>query len=253
LTPKEVVRLAAELELSTIALTDHETTAGLAEAQATASENSLTVLTGIEVGTETDDGPVDILGYCFAVEHEGLQEMLSRLRKGRHQRAQAMVAKLGQIGVNVELERVLAFAEGGVIGRPHVARALLEAGHVNRIGEAFERWIGHKGPAYVPREKLAPQGAIELINQAGGLASLAHPVRSDKVSLVSALVEAGLGGLEVYYPEHSRADKKRLLRLCKRYDLIPTGGSDFHGLSLHGTAKLGSVAVPPEIIERLPC
>jgi predicted metal-dependent phosphoesterase TrpH len=253
LTPAEVVRLAVELGLSTIALTDHETTAGLSEAQTAAASHDLRVLSGIELGTETEAGLVDILGYCFEPEHGGLQAALVRLREGRQQRARAMVEKLRQLDVPLTWERVQALAGDSVIGRPHVARALLEAGHVSSLGEAFERWISSQGPAYVPRPRLSPQEAITLIREAGGLAVLAHPVRSEKTTLVPALAEVGLGGLEVYYPEHNRADVKHLLRLCRRYNLIPTGGSDFHGLSLDGTAQLGSVAVPPETVERLPC
>jgi predicted metal-dependent phosphoesterase TrpH len=130
---------------------------------------------------------------------------------------------------------------------------VLEAGYVGSLGEVFDRWIDNDGPAYVSRFRLSPEAAIALIHEAGGVAVLAHPGASGNASLVPALVEAGLSGLEVYYPEHSRADVKRLLRLCRRYDLIPTGGSDFHGLSPDGSAQLGSVLVLPEAVERLPC
>lgn len=253
LSPAEVVRLAADLGLTAIALTDHETTAGLPEAQAMAAQFGLTVLPGVEIGTETDDGPVDILGYCFDPGHAGLQAALTRLRDGRDERAQEMVGKLNELGIPLTWDEVRDVAGHSVVGRPHVARALVRAGHIAQIGEAFERWIGAKGPAYVARLRITPQEAIALVNDAGGLASLAHPIRSSVLDSLPALVEAGLGGLEVYYPQHTRKDVKRLLRLCKRHNLVPTGGSDFHGLALDGTSTLGSVAVPPDSVERLPC
>lgn len=254
----EVVRLAAELGVTTLALTDHETTAGLSEAQAEAARltdagDSVRVLPGIELGSDTDDGPVDILGYCFDVQNEGLQTRLVALREGRVERARQMVEKLGELGVPVTWDRVRELAGNSVIGRPHIAHGLLDAGHVDTLTEAFERWIGSQAPAYVARERLTPEEAIRLVRGAGGVPVLAHPVRSRMVSHIPALAEVGLGGLEVYYPHRTRPDRRRLLRLCKLYDLVATGGSDFHGLVMGSTAPLGSVHVPPGSLTRLGC
>jgi predicted metal-dependent phosphoesterase TrpH len=252
-TPAEVVRLAVELGLSTIALTDHDTTAGLPEAQSTAAEYDLKVLNGIELSSESDVGEVHILGYCIDPDHAGLQSMLRKLRDARVDRARRMVDKLRELGVIITWERVQALAGEGAIGRPHVARALKEAGHVRTLGEAFDRWIANDGPAYVPRFRLTPEAAIALIREAGGVAVLAHPALSGNLSLVPQLVEAGMSGLEVYYPEHSPSDQEKLLGLCEQYGLFPTGGSDFHGLAHDGHAPMASVPVPPEVVEYLPC
>lgn len=251
LSPAELVTLAVELRMTHIAITDHETTAGLAEAQSAAAAHGLTVLPGLELGTEGDAGHMDLLGYCFDVENAALQDMLTRLRAARVVRAQEMVDKLNKLDATITLEQVQAASNGGAIGRPHVARALLNAGHVNSITEAFERWIGGKGPAYVARFRLEPAEGIRLIREAGGIVGVAHPVRSGKVKQIPALVEAGLNALEVWYPHHSRRDVKKLLRLTGKYGLIPTGGSDFHGPSLDGTISMGSVPLPLDVIDRL--
>jgi predicted metal-dependent phosphoesterase TrpH len=252
-TPAEVVRLAVELGLSAIALTDHDTTAGLPEARSAAAGTGLKVLDGIELSSESDVGEVHVLGYCIDLAHAGLQSMLSRLRDARVDRARQMVDKLRELGVVITWERVQAFAGEGAVGRPHVAMALQEAGRVRTLGEAFDRWIANDGPAYVPRFRLTPEEAIALIREAGGLAVLAHPALSNNLSLVPQLAGAGLSGLEVYYPDHSPSDREKLLGLCQQYGLFPTGGSDFHGLTHDGHAPMASVAVPPEVVERLPC
>ena len=251
MSPAEVVRLAAKLGVETIALTDHDTTAGLAAAQEAAAEYGVTVLNGIELSSQGEGGGVDFLGYGFDAESALLRDKLAELREGRVERAREMVGKLNSLGVAMEWEQVKRQAGDGAIGRPHVAWALLEAGQVGSVTEAFERWIGGSGPAYVPRRRFTAQEVIALLREAGGVAVLAHAARSNTMGLVPELVEMGLEGLEVYYPGHSRKQVRRLLRLCGKHELGASGGSDFHGMSLDGTASLGGTFVPAEKVEWL--
>jgi predicted metal-dependent phosphoesterase TrpH len=173
------------------------------------------------------------------------------MRDARLNRAYTMLQRLEDLGMPLDWEDIAALAQGQSVGRPHVARALLNRGYVDSIQEAFDRYVARGKPAYVPRLRLTPAEVIEGIHAAGGVAVLAHPAHSGAVDLIPELVSLGIQGLEVYYPRHSRSDVRQLLVLCQRYDLIATGGSDFHAADHEEGAPLGSIFVPKECVEAL--
>jgi predicted metal-dependent phosphoesterase TrpH len=253
LTPEELVARAASQGIKVLAITDHDTTEGIPPALVEAKRWDITVVPGVEVSTISGRQEIHLLGYFVALDNPELQALLARTREARRERAQKMLVRLANLGLPVEWERVLEFSGGsGSIGRPHVAATLLEAGHVTSYDEAFNLWIGRDCPAYVERYKLSPEEAIRLIRGSGGLAVLAHPYiyrreGACKSSLelgrwLPRLREAGLSGIEVYYPNYPRRASRKLLVMAAQYRLLITGGSDFHG-SVLGNG-LGSVAVP---------
>ncbi len=251
-TPSEVVHLALERGLDVIALTDHDTLGGVAEAQRAADGTGLEVIAGIEVSSEGEWGNLHILGYYVDLENGPLQKMMQAMRDSRLGRARKMVRRLGGMGMPLEWEDVRALASGGSVGRPHVARALVNRGHVATIQEAFDRFLADDGPAYVPRLKLTPAEVIQAIIGAGGVASLAHPGHYwTALELLPEFVGYGLCGLEVYYPDHSPDEIEALLTLCREHGLLATGGSDFHGPGFGEGAPLGSVYVPLECVQQL--
>jgi predicted metal-dependent phosphoesterase TrpH len=252
LTPSEVVRLAQDLGLTAIALTDHDTTAGVSEAEE-AANGSLEIIPGIEINSEGDWGDLHFLGYYIDPQDAHLQELLEAVRDARVGRARAMVLQLNRMGMRLEWERVRAFAVGESVGRPHVARALVEGGYVRNVQEAFDRFIGNDGPAYVPRLRLMPAETIRAILEAGGIPVIAHPAYSGQmaVSRIPEFAEYGLRGVEVFYPGHTDQEVAMLQALCQKHDLLVTGGSDFHGPSLGEGSALGSIFVPPECLDRL--
>jgi len=251
--PAEVVALARRHRLDAIALTDHDTTAGLPEALAAAADSGLLVLPGVELAAVQPDGEtIDLLGYGMDIADSALQTRLRELREARQNRAGRIVARLATLGLPIPLERVLALAGGGAVARPHIAQALLEAGYVGSRKEAFDRYIGNDGPAYVPHFQMPVEEAIALIHAAGGVAALAHPVRvRDYAARLGPWVDAGLDGLEVYYPDHTPVFTRDARGNARRYGLIMTGGSDFHGAGTDGAITLGSQRVPPACVEQI--
>lgn len=255
--PAEVVRRAAASGVRIMALSDHDTLAGVAEAEARGAELGVRVIPATELNTESEHGDIHVLGYFLDPADAALEQRLRWLRDNRGRRIELMVEKLAQSGHPVRLERVREIAQGGSLGRPHLAQALFEAGHVPSYDAAFETLIAKGSPAYVERVGLAPLEAVRLVREHGGVPAIAHPrtVR-DLEAFLPRLVEAGLSGIEAYYssgdPEvdHSPAHTAHFLDLASRYDLVPTGGSDFHGRGAHGTA-LGGVYVPARSIAAL--
>lgn len=251
LTPVALVKLAVEIGLEAIAITDHDTTDGVATAQA-AAPAGFRVIPGVELSAEDANGDVHMLGYYLDTEHEVFQRRLEEFRIRRYHRAQAMVDKLATLGVHLDWERVEAQANGGAIGRPHIARAMMEAGYVASVKEAFDRYISNDGPGYVSRQRLSPEESIEMIHMAGGVAVLAHPVFvADYAAMIERLRPAGLDGIEVVYPNHTPELETELRAIAQRDGLLISGGSDFHGLNIPGKAMLGSVNAPPGSLEAL--
>lgn len=250
LRPAEVVRLAQARGLRTIALTDHDTTDGLSEAIETGRQIGLEVIGGFEINSETDLGHLDFLAYGCDPANAALQNQLLEIRDARVGRAKGMVRKLAELGVPVAWERVLHYAgDAKSIARPHVARALVEAGHVASTQEAFDRYLNDDGPAYVHRLELKPKEVIDVIHQAGGVIVLAHPAHAGTTHLIPQLAALGLDGVEVYYFDHTDAQKAELLALAGQHNLLVTGGSDFHGDGTH--AELGAVPVPDDVAIKL--
>jgi hypothetical protein len=253
LTPEEVVRIAAKQGLSVISITDHDSLAGIEPAiLAAESVPSLRVIPGLEINTDTPNDEVHILGYFIDYRNKGLNQTLERLRDSREARALKIVAKLGELGIDIAWHRVLELARGGSVGRPHIAQAILERGYIPSFQEAFIKYIGRQGPAYVKREMLSPQEAAKLVVKAGGLPVLAHPANIDYLEeLLVELKQAGLVGLEAYYDGYHRKMIDGLVSLAAKHGLITSGGSDFHGLGGDNEALLGGIDVPFHCAERL--
>ncbi len=259
LSPTELVARAARLGVEVLAITDHDTTEGLAEAQEAALRHQITLVPGVEISTVCGREEIHLLGFFVDPECSELQSLLSRTREARKERAFRMLERLSNLGLPLEWQRVLDLSGGGSIGRPHVAATMLEAGYVRSFDEAFSLWIGRGCPAYVERYKLTPEDAIDLVRQSGGVAVLAHPYIFDRSQAMKKgldlkhwlprLREAGLCGIEAYYANYSRRTSRRLLSLAIRYGLLVTGGSDFHGGPLG--VGLGGVAVPWAVWEGL--
>ncbi|HEY3902813.1 MAG TPA: PHP domain-containing protein [Streptosporangiaceae bacterium] len=232
--PAEVMRRAAAAGLDAIALTDHDTSAGIAEA-AQALPPGLRLVPGMELSCRRDGHSVHMLAYLFDPANDELAAELDRITQARVERAQAMVARLADLGTGVTWEQVSSIAAGAVIGRPHIARAMVAAGAVNSVEEAFTPdWIGTGGRAHVRRYALDPVRAIRLVAAAGGVCALAHPLAQRRgwlvpEDLISELAEAGLAGLEVAHPDHDLGERFVLAGLADRLGLAATGGSDDHG------------------------
>jgi predicted metal-dependent phosphoesterase TrpH len=253
LTPSEVVREAAKKGLSFIALTDHDTVDGINQAQETAkSFPGLKVVPGVEISTDTPDGEVHVLGYFIEHNDPEFGNTLEKFKNSRLRRAQGMVAKLENLGIHIDWQRVQEIAGSSAIGRPHIAQAMLEKRYIGSFKEAFTEYIGRDGPAYVEREKMTPAEAVAIIVKAGGLAVLAHPLTAgEPEALTEELKAAGLAGIEAYYDGYSDEEIKRLVGLAKKHKLIATGGSDYHGIEPDNETAIGGADVPIESAEQL--
>jgi len=250
LTPSELVQLALSKNLCVIALTDHDTTDGVQEALEAARGTRLTIIPGVEISTDVPGNhELHILGYYVDHTHGPLQQRLQALRESRLDRARRMVDLLAQAGYPLPWHQLLDLAGPGSIGRPHIAQAMVEARYVSSVESAFQHYLGRGGLAYVERAKLRPREAVELVLAAGGAPVLAHPSRV--IEHLPDLVRAGLVGLEVYYNGYEEAEKQFLARLAQKHNLIPTGGSDFHGPGITSASEPGRLDIPYESVERL--
>lgn len=237
LSPTDLVHLAASLGLSALAVTDHDTIGGLAEAQVAATAVGLELVPGVELSVEDEAGRFHLLGYLFDPNNKEFAETLSRIRVSRAARNEQMAQKMAELGLPVTMDdvRAEAGAEADVIARPHFAQALIKKGIVHSVKEAFDKYLATGKPLYQPKEVLTPKQAIALIHQAGGVAIMAHPglvplSEESMVTRVESLArEAGLDGLEAFYSQHSSTETARFLVLAERNGLLVTGGSDFHG------------------------
>jgi predicted metal-dependent phosphoesterase TrpH len=251
--PSEVVRRAAALGFAVIALTDHDTMEGVAEAAGAADALGLELIPACELSTlDADDRQIDLLAYGVSTSHAGFHALLARVRGGRLGRAFAMVQRLNELGFPVSWDRVQEIAGSENVGRPHVARAMVEAGVVRDVKSAFtEAFIADGGRCYVQRVKISPEEAIRSIHAAAGVAVAAHPGRTGlDDGEVASLAAAGLDGLEVHYPRHRPAEVARFERLAAEHELLVTGGSDDHG-SINEGRLMGRVRLPYPFVERL--
>lgn len=255
-TPRQMVQLAVERGLTTVALTDHDSVNGLDDAFSAGDELGVEIVPGIEFSTIYEGNGVHVLCYFMDPENPDLAAELQRLREDRYTRGERMVAKLQELGYSISFERVREIAEGGNIVRPHVAQALVEAGVVPTLKEAFsDELIGSGGRAYVEKHALHPLGALELIHRAGGACVLAHPgtFRETKpvpATLIDELAEAGLDGIEASHPEHTPEVEAEYVQTALRLGLIWTGSSDCHG-DRYDPVRLGMRTTAPEQLERL--
>ena len=253
LTPKELINLVARKGLRVVAVTDHDSTEGLDEAlEAAKAFPQLTVIPGIELSTDIPGDEIHVLAYFVRHKDEELLATLRKFRQGRLERGKGMVEKLREMGLDIEWQRVQEIAGDGAVGRPHVALALMEKGYVSQTNEAFEKYIGRNGPAYVEREKLTPVEAVETITSWGGVAVLAHPAQLlDLDDNLEELKAAGLVGMEVYYAQYSEERIQELADTAARHGLLPCGGSDYHALDNPGERLPGTMGPPLEVVERL--
>jgi hypothetical protein len=243
-SPADVIREAKRVGLSAIALTDHDTLDGIAEATAVGAELGVRVVAGVELSAVEGDVETHILGLHLSDTRE-MEAKLVELREMRRSRAERIVVRLNELGVRVELSAVLEQAAGGAIGRPHVARAMIAEGWAVDFRDAFDRYLGNGKPAYVGKDRLAIVDAIGLIHRAGGLAILAHPSHSGTRERIASLVAQGMDGVEVKHPSHSSEDVLRLTALVAHFSLVPSGGSDWHGAA-EGPRTLGMMHVPAD-------
>lgn len=253
-TPEGLVAEAAATGVRIMAVTDHDTTAGVAAAQAAAREAGVTCHVGIEI-TSVDAGrDVHVLGYGFDPAHPELTGFLTTQRLDRKRRLEAIGVRLAQLGVPVDLEHAMVDAgrqPGRALGRPMAAAALVAAGHVADFREAFDRYLGEGKPAFIERIGPSPSEVAALISRAGGVASLAHPGKAGRDYLIAGLAEAGLPAIEVYHPDHDATDTARYQQMAQSLGLLMTGGSDFHGVGSTREFAFGVVNLPSADYARL--
>ena len=248
-SPVDIVREALAHRLACVAVTDHDTLDGVLPTQEAAHGFDLEILPGIELSCEWQEKDIHILAYLMDQGNERLTRQLARFREARVERIYKMVQKLQELGIrDITAEEVLRQAGSDSVGRPHLASLLVEKGVVHDMRTAFDRYLAEDRPAYVSKYKQTPFEAIELIHQAGGIAVLAHPVMTRVDELIAAFAEAGLDGLEVYYPHSTINIISHYEGIAAKHDMIMTGGSDAHGED-RSHAQIGYIQVPYELVE----
>jgi len=252
-SPSDNVRLAREIGLAAVALTDHDTTAGLEEALEEGARLGIRVVPGIELGTMQDGVEIHVLGYFLDWRDARFQERLHSQRNARSRRNAMIIERLNELGMPITLEEVERAAAGGTVGRAHIAEVLIERGYVSSFAEAFERFIGNKGAAYVRVPRPTPREAVEWIHEAGGAAVIAHPGLYGRDDLVEALLGAGADGVEAYHSDHGPEDEARYAAMAAEFGVMVTGGSDYHGVRggkvFHG--PMGGRTVDAAVVDLL--
>ena len=251
LTPTELVERLATTSLKIVAITDHDSTDGIDETlECAASISDIKIIPGIELGTEEGISDVHVLGYFIDYNDRELQITLKNFREGRVVAARCTVEKLATLGIDVSWKRVQELASGAV-GRPHIARAMVERGYVEDVPEAFDRYLGSNGVANIPRKKLSPSDGLEIIHRAGGVGVVAHPRTVQRLgTMVKKMAGDGLAGIEVYAEKYGDRERSRYMSLANRFDLVKCGGSDYHAFGTDNEVIPGSSG-PPEDTPRL--
>jgi predicted metal-dependent phosphoesterase TrpH len=249
-TPEELIAQAAKHKLSAIALTDHDTVEGCERADIACKAAGIEFIAGTELTAEQDDNEIHILGYFLDTHNPKLLSEIAKFQAVRQQRIHEIVACLNKLNVPLKAEDVFALANCRSPGRPHVARAMIKAGLVSHLDEAFERFLKKNRPAWVPKARMSAQIAIDLIHQAEGLAVMAHPGLNHSDEVIPDLVEAGLDGIECFHTKHSNATSEHYLEIASKHNLLVTGGSDCHGMS-KGKPLIGGVKLPYEHVARM--
>jgi predicted metal-dependent phosphoesterase TrpH len=252
LNPSQLVELAASKGLTAISLTDHDTLTGIPMALESGSRHAVDVITGVEISAEYEPGMLHILGY-FPVFPDGMEVDLARVQAARRERIPRIVRKLNDLGVMLTEEDIIELAGEAQIGRPHIAKVLLNEGYVSSFDEAFDEYLGKGKKAYVPKEKMTCEKAIGLIRNYRGLPVLAHPYTlhledADLKSFIKELRQWGLVGIEVYYPDHTPDDTTRYLHMAQEFGLLITGGTDFHGAD-RKTVSLGDHGIDSTLLK----
>ena len=251
LGPAELVREAVRRGVRVLAVTDHDSTEGLAEAMAEAARHPpLQIVPGIEINCDIEGAEIHILGYCMAYETPWFQDFCHRQREERRARVHRMADRLAELGMPIDPEAVFAIVREGSAGRPHVAQVMLARGYVKTVREAFDKYLGSGKPAHVPRVKLTPADAVRLIRKAGGVPVIAHPGLADRDELIPDLVAAGLWGSSPTTPSTRRRRRPVTCKCAGIWGLVPTGGSDFHGPRVRA-GSLGVPSIPMVVWEEL--
>ncbi len=248
LPPERVIEAAESCGLAALALTDHDTIDGVRPAREAAERAGIRVIAGVELSAYDQEHEVHLLALHLS-QLGPLEKRLTDLRLSRHARAGRIVDRLNELGIALTLDEVLLQSNGGAVGRPHVARAMIARGVVVDFRDAFNRYLGAKGSAFVPKDRLSVQDAIAIAHEAGAIAIWAHPGDGGRRERLEPLVAAGLDGVEVRHPSHSSEDTKRLQALTDFFGLVPSGGSDWHG-AMDGPRRLGMMNVPIDWLEK---
>ncbi len=254
-SPSQVVAMAAGLGLSAIAITDHDTVSGIAEAVSAGESYGIQVISGIEISTDYMDRDVHMLGYFIDPDSPGLEPVLNWSVREKQLRNQKIVSALNSAGYNIDLEKITASHPATIIGRPHIAAEMMAMGYVSSMGECFEKYLGEGQPFYIPRQRLKFTDAIAFIIRSGGKAVLAHPLqyrfsRQATEDMVRLARDNGCRGIEVYYTGYTQSDRDHLLDLAQRYGLVATGGSDYHGDN-KPEISIGQAMAPYNAVEQL--
>lgn len=252
LTPADLVGLASAQQVRTLAITDHDSVAGLAEGIATGNALGVEIVPGVEISSNDGDSEIHMLGYFVDPQSPVLIRHLQWCQVTRLERVEKICQQLSRAGLPLSTDDVLQYSGTGSVGRPHVALAMIQKGYVGSIGEAFARYLGRGKPGFVQRENVTPVAAVGIIQSSGGAAVLAHPyATSAALEALPGLIEAGLAGLEAWYGEYDQRTRERLASLAADLGLIATGGSDFHGVGFKEGRMLGCVTVSHDVVDRL--
>lgn len=249
-TPAQVLELAALKGVQALSITDHDSVGAYPQAIAQGADLGIDVITGVELSSEVDGKDIHVLGYFIDVTSEALVHRLGEVKETRYLRARKMVENLNRQGIDLRFETVLKIAGEGAIGRPHIALAMLKEELVYSFREAFDKFLGYHSPAYVEKFKMHPREVFELILNAGGIPVLAHPGVTNVDERIPEFVSHGLMGIEVFHSEHTPDAQRQYKRLCRKYGLLMTGGSDFHNND-HNLSEIGTPRVPASVLEPL--
>lgn len=251
-TPAELVNFAVQQGVSVLGVTDHDTVDAITELQSHTDTAGITLVPGVELSTTVDFAEVHVLGYFVDINDPDFTGALDALSKNRLDRIIRIIEKVRALGYDIDGDAIVAQAEYGSIGRPHVARALMAIGAVKDVNEAFDRFLMAGRPGYIPRDPFSPEDAVRLLVSNNAVPVLAHPFSTrDIEGTVKRLVPEGLKGLETYYAEYSPEQHQHIREIADAWELIPTGGSDYHGVGFRSGRVLGSAPVPQEVVERL--
>ena len=247
LAPAQVVAIAERNGVRVMALTDHDSLEGIPEAEERARVAGIRIIPGVELSVSEEGMDVHLLAYGFDTTDPGLRTAIARYRASRHERARKILTRLKGLGIRIPIEEVEEIAGGGALGRPHVAEALMVGGYVETFHEAFQRYLGHHAPAYVAKQTVALEEALEVVREAGGITALAHPATLNRDQWIAGWARRGLDGIEVWHSKHQPGDIERYRKIAQTHGLLMTGGSDFHG-ERTPDLSVGSVAVPESML-----
>lgn len=251
LSPEEVVKWAGIKRLAAVGITDHDTVNGIKPAIAAASIYGVEVVPGIELSTLFEDEEIHILGYYIDYQADWFLDILKKIQNSRFERASRIVDKLNAMDVKITLDQVKGIADDGAIGRPHIARAMIDKGYISNIKEAFKGYIGKGCPAYVERYKLSSGEAIDMIRQLGGVSVLAHPGLIKNKASIGRIIELGVNGIEVYHTKHDDETVRNAMTIARSKKLLITGGSDCHGIKLNNEPIIGNCSVDYKYVKQL--